>query len=158
MHFAGSGLALQIALVVLPLYTDKLCAVCIKFLSKPEMMIRQSLRTGSSPGPSNGQVLRAATHHPHSPPPFFPPPPTPPHHGWLGVMKNCINCQTPSNPKRQGGCAAAGVTVVQPLSSARDKHTTYSSAFPAKPTQGFIRVPSSPGPAPAPFTATTTYG
>ena len=51
----------------------------------------------------------------------------------------------------------SGVTVVQPLSEACDKHTTYNSFFQAKPTEGFIRVPQGSGPAPAPFTATTTY-
>ena len=55
------------------------------------------------------------------------------------------------------GVSAAGVTVVQPLSSACDKLTTYSTSFPAKPTQGFVRVAKGPSPAPAPFTATTTY-
>ena len=53
--------------------------------------------------------------------------------------------------------AVAGVTVVQPLSEARDKHSTYSSFFQPKPTEGFVRVPRGLGPAPAPFTATTTY-
>jgi len=51
----------------------------------------------------------------------------------------------------------SGVTVVQPLSEACDKHTTYNSFFQAKPTEGFIRVPRGSSPAPAPFTATTTY-
>ena len=53
------------------------------------------------------------------------------------------------------GCA--GITVVQPLSSACDKLTTYNCSFQAKPTGGFVRVAKGPSPAAAPFTATTTY-
>lgn len=54
-------------------------------------------------------------------------------------------------------CIGAGVTVVQPLSSACDKLTTYNCSFQAKPTEGFVRVAKGPSAAPAPFTATTTY-
>ncbi|KAL0055541.1 hypothetical protein WJX82_001691 [Trebouxia sp. C0006] len=60
-------------------------------------------------------------------------------------------------PKPCSYVRPTGVTVVQPLSEACDKHTTYNSFFQAKPTEGFIRVPRGSSPAPAPFTATTTY-